>query len=133
MVIFSFTTAQGSAGNSLLNTVSPGGLPFPASWEWWLPLEVALLAGEHCLPSTWEEGWVWVGGHGFSRRTPCESCRRARRTRASPAPSAPWPPALPGRELPGTFHTYPSLGLQVGGSEKDAPPPLPPGRSRLLN
>lgn len=125
-VIFSIAAAQGSAGNSLLNTVSPGGLPFRASWEWWLPLEVALLAGEHCLPSAWEEGWGGVGGgHGYSRRTPCESCRRARRTRASLAPGAPWPQALPGRELPGTFHTRPSLGLQIGGSERDTPPPLP--------
>lgn len=66
-VIFSIATAQGSAGNSLLNTVSPGSLPFPASWEWWLPLEVALLAGEHCLPSAWEEGWA--GGRSRLQQT----------------------------------------------------------------
>lgn len=108
--------------------MSPGGLTFPASSEQWLPLGVALLARDRCLPSAWEEGGGVTAAAGGPPVRAAGGPAGPGRLRL-PAPRG--LPALLGREFPGTFHTRPSLSLQVRGSERDAapPPPAPPTRA----
>ena len=91
--------------------MSPSGLTFLASSERWLPLEVALLPRDRCLPSSWEEG---RGVTAAADRPPVRAAGGPAGPGRLRLPVARGPPALLGREFLGTFHTRPSLGLQVG-------------------